>query len=157
MKIRRPSEAQKMQPPMTPMIDCVFNLLIFFILTPSFSLSEGYLTTNLPSTSGPVAGKPQLTEVLLKIELFSVGRSGEFEDGGKNEYVSIVFNDTQNLGSNFAALRSALEEKRAQGVAATTPILISPTMGCRHKWVVRAFDAAVATRFTNIQFAVPYQ
>ena len=157
MKIRRPRTAQKMQPPMTPMIDCVFNLLIFFILTPSFSLSEGFLTTNLPSSSGPVAGKPQLTEVRLKIELYSVGRNGEFEDGGKNEYVSIVFNDTQNLGSNFAALRSALEDKRAQGVAAMTPILISPTMGCRHKWVVRAFDAAVATRFTNIQFAVPYE
>lgn len=157
MKMGRRDEPQKMQPPMTPMIDCTFNLLIFFILTPSFSLTEGFLTTNLPTSSGPVAGKPQLTEVRLKIELFAVGRSGEFEDGGKNEYVAIRFNETQDMGSNFAALRSALEDKRSQGVKAETPILISPTMGCRHKWVVRAFDAAVGARFTNIQFAVPYQ
>jgi biopolymer transport protein ExbD len=157
MKFKKPAEPAKMQPPMTPMIDCVFNLLIFFILTPSFALSEGFLTTNLPTSSGPVPGEKQLTEVRLKIELFNVGRSGEQEDDGKNEFVSIIFNETQNLGSNFAALRSALEDKRSQGVAATTPILISPTMGCRHKWVVRAFDAAVAARFTNIQFAVPYE
>jgi hypothetical protein len=104
-----------------------------------------------------VAGKKQLTEVRLKIELFAVGRSLEFEDGGKNEYVSIRFNETQDLGSNFAALRSALDDQRSRGVKAETPILISPTMGCRHKWVVRAFDAAVAARFTNIQFAVPYE
>jgi biopolymer transport protein ExbD len=157
MKIKRPGQPAKMQPPMTPMIDCVFNLLIFFILTPSFSLSEGYLTTNLPKESGPVAGKEQKLVQRIKVELYNVGRSGEFEDGAKNEFVSIVFNETQNLGANFDALRAALDEKRAQGLAANTPVLISPTMGCLHKWVVRAFDAAVSARFTDIQFAVPYQ
>ncbi|MBM4018700.1 MAG: biopolymer transporter ExbD [Planctomycetes bacterium] len=157
MKIRRPGAAGRMQPPMTPMIDAVFQLLIFFLLTPAFSLTEGFLTTNLPTTSGPVAGKEQKLVQRIKIELYNVGQSGEFEDGGKNEFVSIVFNETQNLGANFDALRAALEEKRAQGLAANTPVLISPTMGCRHKWVVRAFDAAVASRFTEIQFAVPYQ
>jgi len=157
MRIKKPSEPAKMQPPMTPMIDCTFNLLIFFILTPSFSQDEGFLTTNLPTTSGPVRDKPQITEVRIKIELFDVGPGGEFEDGGKNEFVSIVFAESQNLGSNFDALQKALEEKQGQGLAATTPILISPTMGCRHKWVVRAFDSAVAARFTNIQFAVPYE
>jgi len=157
MKIKKPSDPAKMQPPMTPMIDCVFNLLIFFILTPSFDLSEGYLTTNLPRSSGPVAGKPQVTEQRLKVELFDVSQDGQYVDGAKNEYCSITFNETTNLGSNFDALRAALEDKRAAGLAATTPILISPTMACRHKWVVRAFDAAVAARYNNIQFAVPYQ
>jgi len=32
------AERPKMQPPMTAMIDCTFNLLIFFILTPAFAL-----------------------------------------------------------------------------------------------------------------------
>jgi biopolymer transport protein ExbD len=48
MNVQKPAEARRMQPPLTPMIDCTFNLLIFFLLAPSFSLSEGYLTTNLP-------------------------------------------------------------------------------------------------------------
>jgi len=156
MKIRKPSDPAKMSPPMTPMIDCTFNLLIFFILTPSFDLSEGFLTTNLPNYSGPGIEGPHIPPH-LKIELFDVGPDGQYVDGAKNEFCSITFNNTQNLGGNFEALRAALEDKRNQGLAATTPVLISPTMACKHKWVVKAFDAAVAARYTKIQFSVPYQ
>ena len=148
MRFKRPSDAPKMQLPMTPMIDCTFNLLIFFILSPSMAMSEGYLTTNLPTTSGPGSAKT-IEQVRIKIELF--------DEGPKGADVSIVFNETQSLGSNFEGLRAALEEKRAQGLAADTPILISPTMSTRHKWVVQAFDKAVQSRFTKIQFAVPYE
>jgi len=31
------------------------------------------------------------------------------------------------------------------------------TMPTLHEWVVRAFDSAVAARFNNVQFAVPYE
>ena len=67
MRVKKPSDPAKMQPPMTPMIDCTFNLLIFFILSPSFDMTEGFLTTNLPTTSGPVAGKAQVNVVRIKI------------------------------------------------------------------------------------------
>jgi len=33
-KALRHADRARMQPPMTPMIDCTFNLLIFFLLTP---------------------------------------------------------------------------------------------------------------------------
>jgi biopolymer transport protein ExbD len=145
----------RLQPPLIPIIDIVFNLLMFFMLTPSTSTGEGFLTTNLPTTSGPVHGKPQITEVRLKIQLYDVGPNGQYIENGKNEYCSITV-ESQNLGGDFGALKTLLEEKRSQGLATTTPILISPTMGTLHEWVVRAFDAAVASRFTNIQFAVPY-
>ncbi len=148
MQIRKARKLESIQPPMTPMIDCTFNLLIFFLLTPSISSTEGYLTTNLPTTSGPVAGKEQKNVLRIKIELQC--------EGPKGEDVRIVFND-QDLGTNFDALKIALDQKRAAGLAANTPILISPDMGTRHKWVVKGFDAAVAARFTEIHFAVPYQ
>ena len=147
MQYAKRAERPKMQPPMTPMIDCVFNLLIFFILTPSLVLSEGFLTTNLPR-SGPGPVPPGPPPEMIKIGLFD-------EAGGRD--VSIVLGDTQALGSSFASLRAALQDMRARGVAADTPILISPTMATRHKWVVSAFDAAVAARFADIRFAVPYQ
>jgi biopolymer transport protein ExbD len=157
MRVKRPAEPVKMQPPMTPMIDCVFNLLIFFLLTPSFSMTEGYLTTNLPTTQGPNPNKPQIQEVSLKIELYDVGPNGIFVDGGKNEFCSITFNESTNLAGNFDALYQALDEKRKSGLSDKTPVLISPTMGCRHKWVVKAFDAVVAAKFSAIHFAVPYE
>jgi biopolymer transport protein ExbD len=137
-----------MQPPMTPMIDCVFNLLIFFLLTPSFAQGEGYLTTNLPQAEGPNPG----TQVKL-IERIKVSLEGADPN---SENVIITLNDTQSLGDNFDQLTASLQAYRNQGIAPDHPVLIAPTMDCRHKWVVKAFDSAVASRFTNIQFAVPH-
>jgi biopolymer transport protein ExbD len=144
--ISRKRENVKIQPPMTPMIDCIFQLLIFFMLMPSSAGREGYLTTNLPKDQGPNP-TTQTNMERLKIELL--------DEGNEGVGVSIILNDTQSLGDNFAALRAALEGYRAQGLQPTHPILISPTMAVRHKFVVRAFDAAVTARFTNINFAVP--
>jgi hypothetical protein len=116
------------------------------MLMPSSAGREGYLTTNLPRDQGPNP-TTQTNMERLKIELL--------DEGNEGEGVSIVLNDTQSLGDNFAGLRSALEGYRAQGLQPTHPILISPTMAVRHKFVVRAFDAAVTARFTSIHFAVP--
>ncbi len=142
----RTREKVKIQPPMTPMIDIIFQLLIFFLLTPSFQSHEGYLTTNLPKDQGPNP-KTQENMERIKIELL--------DEGNEGEGVSIILNDTQSLGDNFKGLRSALEGYRAQGLQPSHPVLISPTMAVRHKFVVRAFDAAVMARFTRIHFAVP--
>ena len=49
----RPTRRSRMPLPMTGMIDCVFQLLIFFMLMPSYAAVEGYLTTNLPTDPGP--------------------------------------------------------------------------------------------------------
>ena len=143
----RTREKVKIQPPMTPMIDCIFQLLIFFMLMPTFQSREGYLTTNLPRDQGPNPIPKQEILERIKIELL--------DEGNEGEGVSIVLNDTQSLGDNFEGLRAALEGYRAQGLQPTHPVLISPTMAVRHKFVVRAFDAAVTARFTSIHFAVP--
>jgi biopolymer transport protein ExbD len=144
--ISRKRENVKIQPPMTPMIDCIFQLLIFFMLMPSSAGREGYLTTNLPKDQGPNP-TTQTNMERLKIELL--------DEGNEGEGVSIILNDTQSLGDNFEGLRAALEGYRERGLQPTHPILISPTMAVRHKFVVRAFDAAVTARFTSIHFAVP--
>ncbi len=147
-RVQKHRQSEKIQPPMTPMIDIVFQLLIFFLLTPSQS-GEGYLTTNLPRTSGPVPKKKQVTDIQrVKIEL----RVPEHDDEG----VVIVLNDSQNFGRNFEGLLAALRGLRDRGLPPDHPVLISPWMSCRHKWVVRAFDMAVAAPFTEVHFVVPY-
>jgi len=146
-KTVRSRRQEKIQPPMTPMIDIVFQLLIFFLLIPS-QAGEAYLTTNLPKTQGPVAGEKQTFVKHIKIEL-------QVPEGDK-EGVVIVLNENRNFGRNFEGLLAALQGLRDQGLPADHPVRISPWMACRHKWVVRAFDMAVAARFTKIHFAVPY-
>ena len=95
-------------------------------------------------------------EVRLRIKLYNVSAGGEYVVGGKNDFCTISVED-QALGGDFNALRHLLEAKRTAGLDVKTPILIHPTMGCLHKWVVRAFDTAVEAGFNNIQFAVPYE
>ena len=155
MRVRQALKPLKMQPALTPLIDVIFNLLMFFLLTPSASAGEGYLTTNLPKSAGPVAGIKPIDEVRLKIELYDVGPNGKFVENGRNDYCSITVNQ-QDLGGNFEALQALLEGMRERGLSPNTAILISPTMGTLHEWVVRAFDSIVAARFSNVQFAVPY-
>lgn len=102
----RTREKVKIQPPMTPMIDIIFQLLIFFLLTPTFQSHEGYLTTNLPRDQGPNPRPPLENMERIKIELL--------DEGNEGEGVSIILNDTQSLGDNFKGLRSALEGYRAR-------------------------------------------
>jgi len=167
MQTRRPPIPRKIQPPIVPVLDVTFNLLIFFILMPATGVDEGYLTSNMPTSVGPVANKPTIPEVRIKVQLYDVEPNGEYINGAKNEHVAIAVEGDQLSSADgkplvdqaaLAALRKVLEDKRAQlkEQAATTPILLSPTMPTRHKWVVAAFDQAVATGFNKIHFAVPY-
>jgi len=150
MHAPRARKATRMQLPMTPMIDCVFNLLIFFLLTPSLARAEGYLTTNLPLETGPNNREVRpIINVAVRIELI--------DEGPRGEDVSIVLNDSQSLGSNFGALGAALRQEREAGLAANARVLIAPTMRCHHKWVVKAIDEVVAARFGNVCFSVPYE
>jgi hypothetical protein len=70
--------------------------------------------------------------------------------------VVIILNDKQNFGDDFDRLRSALADLRDRGLPPDHLVLISPWMSCDQKWVLKVFDAAIAARFTNIHFAVPY-
>ncbi len=161
--VGREHEKPRIEPPMTPMIDIVFNLLIFFLLTQQWE-SEAYLTTNLPRTSGPNRAE-QRDVPRIKIGLFD-----EEPDG---EGVSIELNETQAVGSTvgmkfrdeadkrnyeldlFDKLKAELVALKRRGLSADYPVLISPTPAVQHKFVVGAFDAAVGAEFKNIQFAVP--
>jgi biopolymer transport protein ExbD len=144
MRCTRRRKTEKPRLAMTPMIDVIFNLLIFFLLTPVLQGNEGYLTTNLPCDGG--AKGDWRTPDRLKVELIQRGDSG-----GE---VEIVF-DGRRVLPDFRALEAELKELRTRGLAADFPVLIAPTGGVRHRWVVRAFDTITAARFRNICFAVP--
>ncbi|MBI4563675.1 MAG: biopolymer transporter ExbD [Planctomycetes bacterium] len=68
---RRKLEEQRVPPiPMTPMIDVVFQLLIFFMLTMHFKEVEGILRTMLPKDKGLQSSSvlnPELQEIRVII------------------------------------------------------------------------------------------
>jgi len=145
---RRRGRTIRLQPPMTPMIDCVFQLLVFFMLMPNALAGEAYLTTNLPCWSGS-RGPADVMPECVRIDLRDVGPRGRG--------VAIILNGYQSFGSNFEGLCDALRDLRQRGLSPECPVLISPTGATRHAWVVRAFDAAVAARYSHVCFDVPYE
>lgn len=63
----RQHEDEKLETPMAAMIDVVFLLLIFFIVTHKEELVEAHMAINLPSPSSvPSETKPQLLEVQVR-------------------------------------------------------------------------------------------
>ena len=138
---------------MTPMIDIVFNLLIFFLLMPSFEAKEGYLPTNLPSTQGQQRGEMKKTDS-FRIDLLHV-EPWEGDNRGKVE----IYVNKEPIADNHdlrAKLRMARQNLESAGKdIKKVPVLISPDMVVWHKHVVAAFDSAIDAGFKNIQFSVP--
>lgn len=65
MRFRRRRNIDEATFDLTPMIDCVFQLLIFFIVCTQFAQPERFFDTNLPTDEGqlnkPIVPKEQLT------------------------------------------------------------------------------------------------
>lgn len=95
MKFRhRSAQEEKKELPMTPMIDIVFLLLVFFIMTFKISAQEGDFNVKMPlQGSGPPQDDTQLP---LKLRLKS--------DGNGN-LQSIVLNDNLEFGQDWERVR----------------------------------------------------
>ena len=55
-------DGNKAEADMTPMIDVVFLLLIFFMLATKFKMPEGTLRSYLPKNRGESNSRPMLSE-----------------------------------------------------------------------------------------------
>ena len=64
---RKKAEIEEVELELTPMIDVVFLLLIFFIVTMKFKVLEGKLETELPKDVGVNAG--EVLDLLEKVEV----------------------------------------------------------------------------------------
>ncbi|MCJ8332327.1 MAG: biopolymer transporter ExbD [Lentisphaeria bacterium] len=59
---------------MDPMIDCVFLLIIFFLVTTSFIKQEQNLSINLPTT-GPEINKPPSAPIVVNVRQLAGGNA----------------------------------------------------------------------------------
>ena len=75
MRVRGKSDSEKIEPPMAPMIDVVFQLLIFFMLTLKIIEPEGNFNVNMPINSKPTTTQ-DIPQIDLKVKLQAT-ESGE--------------------------------------------------------------------------------
>jgi biopolymer transport protein ExbD len=97
MKMRNKQEEIKHEVNMTSMIDIVFLLLVFFVMTFKIVELEGDFSVRMP-LAGTESGTADDTELPLKLRL----RANE-----QGQLVSIAMNEVQ-LGTDFGALQNTV-------------------------------------------------
>ncbi len=89
MRFSRKKERYQMQPPMTSLIDIVFLLLIYFLLTTNFIVEEG-INVKLPNAK---ASAPQVKQELTVV----VDREGQAFIAGRKIAENALFKELKTL------------------------------------------------------------
>jgi len=98
MKIRSHSNVEeKAELQMTSMIDVVFLLLIFFVMTFKISIQEGDFNVRMPLQAPNAGPPPDQTDIPLKLRL---------KADGNGRIADIVLNDSLSFGNDFKALNA---------------------------------------------------
>jgi biopolymer transport protein ExbD len=120
---------------MTPMIDCVFQLMIFFIVT--FKLDADMIDEKIELAKSPHG--PAIEQKMPGTVIVEVDRKGYFKIGGAvmNDEVlyRIIKQSANRIGSN------------------NIQILLRADSKARHVYVKRALDACTRAGVWRIQFA----
>lgn len=123
---------------LTPMIDVVFLLLIFFMVTTTFN-QQSSIKINLPEASGEDG------ESAKKMLMLIINAEGlYFITDGEGE-------THQLINSKPKTLKQALIQ--AAGKSRTIPFVISADGSTPHQAVVTAIDIAAQLGFSRVTFA----
>jgi len=117
---------------LTPLIDVVFLLLIFFMVTTTFE-KETQLKIELPQASG----EQKQVNKMLEISIDAKGR--------------FFVNEQEVVNSGLETIKKAI--KQAAGDNNEPLLLISADGQATHQAVVTVLDAASQLGFVNITFA----
>lgn len=130
----RPSEQQELDVNLTPLIDVVFLLLIFFMVTTTFD-KNAELKIELPTASNTSS-----TATQDKLELVIDGKGRYYVNGRE------VLNQQPEV--LFQAMSQTLDEMEG-----TPPLVISADASVDYQAVVTAMDIAGRLGLTNFSLA----
>lgn len=128
MRFRR-TRSEEVSVNLTPLIDVVFLLLIFFMVTTTFT-RETQLQIDLPQSQSQQASEP-----VIPIEVL-VDRSGGY-----------AINDQVLIKSDIDSLKQALSQL---GLDNTTPIVITADAQAPHQAFITALDAVGQSGFSRV-------
>ncbi len=129
----RPRKPEELDVNVTPLIDVVFLLLIFFMVSTTFD-RQSELSIELPEASGEVAESKQ-----VEIEV-TISNTGKFTVNG-NEVVNT------NITSLMRVMRAAA------GSDKDPRVIITADKNSTHQAVMTVMDAARQIGFVHIAFS----
>lgn len=137
----------------TPMIDVVFQLLIYFLVATNFALGEQVFRLDLPNRGGSSAEADpfNLAEEPLRIRVNSEGANGD------RMSISILgpYPQPANVDELEEFLAASLADTGAALFRDDHPVVIIPAPDTQWGHVVSVFNAAVRAGFRSVVFAPP--
>ncbi|HNP34607.1 MAG TPA: biopolymer transporter ExbD [Woeseiaceae bacterium] len=119
---------------LTSLIDVVFLLLIFFMISTSF-VKQSQIEIRLPETDGA----PLTQEPAERIDIMIT------------ETGSVYVNGRELINNRAATIRNAL--RKVSGGDNSLPLTISADANAKHQYVVTSMDVAGRLGFTQINIA----
>lgn len=130
MKFKR-QRSQQVAMDLTPLIDVVFLLLIFFMVSTTFT-RESHLQVELPQASGNPATPAEVEQIDVVISA-----DGQF-----------LLNDKPLVNNRRETLERGIRE--LTGTDTSLPFIITADARTPHEFVVRAMDAAGRLGFAKL-------
>ncbi len=155
MKKRRntfPDDDAKLN--MTPMIDVVFLLLIFFLVGTKFRTPEGELEAYLPEEGAPRQLHQRTVDVEeIRITL-RVSRAGKNNPDAPPSIVLGESGSGQGTQGSINWLENELRRLSAdQRVRDDVPVIIEAEPHLAYRWVVHTLNICRKARFKKVNFA----
>ncbi len=153
----------KIFPPLMPLIDVMFTLLMFFLVAAKVRQPEGLIPANMPAIGGqPPAGA--LDALRLQIKAHGKDKVGVvvYESGNENPVAVFepIEGEPDKSSGNVAGrtqeakqLYAFLQRKAEAYGTEKVPVVIQPVDDPRWEHVVSAFNQAVRVGFKKIGFA----
>lgn len=161
MKLTRTGAPSKVEIPMAPMIDIVFQLLIFFMLNLKIIAPEGDFNINLPSLTQTDGGDESVSTIKVGLQSDRDGNLTRLTLGGNN------------LGNDNAAFERLNGEilkiigRPGNPLASEIEVELDADFECQYKYIVKAISSCtgrhdpqtkqVARYLEKIKFAPPHK
>lgn len=163
MKLSKSSAPSKVEIPMAPMIDIVFQLLIFFMLNLKIVAPEGNFNINLPVSAPANAAQPDVSLPDIKVGLRS-------DRDGNLVALTLGGNNLGNDNAAFDRLNAEILKiigRPGNPLTKDIEVELDADFECHYKYVVKAisrctgrFDPQtqqIARYVEKIKFAPPHK
>jgi biopolymer transport protein ExbD len=142
MRIRHAQDGDlKAELSMTPMIDIVFLLLVFFVMTFQISAQEGDFNVLMPLAQDGGGPPPDFTQLPIKLRL-RADESGQLAD--------MVVNEQRSFGQDWGGLRAYILEltgdRQVPGTDEGPEVEIDLDYQLRYEHVIQAITAVTGYR-----------
>ncbi len=156
MKVRRSGGSDKIEQQMAPMIDIVFQLLTFFILTLKFTEPEGDFSINMPIAAAGTPSQSNIPDIKVRLRATPDGRIAGLSLGQRN---LLAGTDEAGVDRSFSQLNNEILKiigSPGNPLKKDIEVEIEADYQLHYNYVIRAVSACTGRWDPNSKSVIRY-